>query len=122
MPFFFINATHIPYIYVPPNKYSVRQKQTVNCGVGVIINQACSGSKLVTATIGADDIMLQNTQMFHGESNVDYINIYNLSVVLLELPVSDVFLKVHVYLRRVLCISACLCCGALAYMYLHVKI
>lgn len=106
---------------MPLNKYCVRQKQTVNCGVGGIINLACSGSKLVMATIGADVIMLQNTQMFHGESNVDYINMYNLSVVLLELPVSGVFLKVHVYLRRVLCISACLCCGALAYMYLHVK-
>ena len=72
--------------------------------------------------MGADDIMLIYTQMLHGASNSDYINIYNLSVTLLELPVSDVFLKVHIYLHRTQCISACLCCGALAIMYLHVKI
>lgn len=93
--------------------------QTVNCSVSAIINQTGSGSKLATAEIRADDIMLIYTQMLHCEWNPDCIDIYNLSVISLELPVSDVFLKVHIYLHRAQCISACLCCSALAYSVCH---
>lgn len=45
----------------------------------------------------------------------------SVSVVLLELPVSDVFPKVHIYLHRAQRISACLCCGALASVHPRVK-
>lgn len=39
-------------------------------------------------------------------NNSDYMDLYNLSLMLLELPDRDVFLKVHIYLHMVQCISA----------------
>lgn len=90
------------------------------CGFSVLVSHVSSGSKLAMAKIHADDIMHISMNVIL-ESNSDYTDIYNLPVALLELPISDVFLKVHIYLHRALYISVCLYCSPLDYMYLHVK-
>lgn len=59
--------------------------------------------------------------IYKYHTNADYIDIYNLSVILLELSVRDVFLKVHIYFHRAQCISGCLYYTALANKYLHVE-
>lgn len=59
--------------------------------------------------------------IYKYHTNADYIDIYNLSVILLELSVSGVLLKVHIYFHRAQCISGCLYYTALANKYLHVE-
>lgn len=56
----FGNVTHTSYMCAFKH---MKRRTTVNCGVRALLNQACSGSKLAPAKIGADDIMLIYTNV-----------------------------------------------------------